>query len=147
MYANGVKVQNKNKALKKYIVRWVCGQLVQGKGLDTVLPVEPEGQKPDILAFMKMINSDDDLKKLYEEAKTVRYNYLSEQLITAVNKYKTNPRHGDAEAMKAMNKAIEMLEKGGINNTQISIEVVSNLPKDFWRQQVGLENKPFDKNE
>ena len=133
------KIMVSGKPLKRgmpryrdHVVTYVCGQLVQGHGLDTILPALTDDELPSLIDFMDILTTRDSWKQTYERAKQIRHSLTEERLITAVQKYMNSPDPSDKEALKAMNTALEVLKKGSVSQDKIQIQVFSNLPKGFW---------------
>ena len=126
------KVGPKAREYKNVVVQWVCGQIAQAKSLESVLPVESTTTLPNILEFMRYVNSSEETKEMYNEARHARYTLLSERLIAAVQRYEQNPTKDGAEVLKAINSARVYLEKGGLDQNSLTIEVKSMVPVGFW---------------
>ena len=132
LYKDGKPVTRRNRSYKLWIVQYVSGQIAQGKSLEKVLPVVSSTALPDLLEFMQFVNSSEECKRLYNEGRLARYTLLSERLVSAVQQYDKNPTKDNAEILKAIAEARKYLEKGGVDQDNITIEVTSMVPKGFW---------------
>ena len=130
-----------NRQYKVCVVRWVSGQLAQGKSLETVLPVETNEALPNILDFMKMVNNSDETKQIYNEARLARYTLMSERLVSAVQKHERAGTKESADTLKAIAEARKYLQSGGVDQDNITIEVTSNVPAGFWNKSDYAVNK------
>ena len=129
---NGKPLKKGMVRYREHVVNYVCGQLVQGKGLDTILPSETTDELPALIDFMEIIATKDSYKKTYNRAKQIRHSLTEERLITAVQKYMNSPDPSDKAALQAMNTALEVLKKGNVAPETVKIEVYSNLAPGFW---------------
>ena len=130
----GDKVVGKKSAkYKQYVVQYVSGQIAQGKSLEDILPID-SGALPNILDFLKLTNSSEDTKRIYNEAKQARYVLISERLVKAVQAYQEDPSQENQEVLKAINNARVYLEKGLQGQDTVTIEVTSVIPADFWNK-------------
>ena len=131
---DGKPITKRNRRYGLYVLHYVCGQVAQGVSLNDILPVEPGGAMPNIVEFMRLVNSSEANKKVYNEAKQGRFIMISEKLVQAVQVYLQDPTPENQEVLKALNATRTYLEKGLADQDSITIEVHSLMPKDFWHQ-------------
>ena len=133
-YRGGRKISKGAKGYKTILVKHICGQIAQGKSLEKVLPIETTPSMPNIMDFMELVDSDVSLKQLYNKALSARYTLMSERLVAAVQRYEQDPSSENADVLKAIQAARVYLERGGVMDSNVTIQVTSVVPKGFWEQ-------------
>lgn len=133
MYVGEKKLTKKNRAYKKYVMHYIFTRIAEGGTLDMILPSKSK-VLPSLQDFVDWAEAE-EYQEVYKKARRARYTLTCERLLSVAEMYRRKPTAGNAELLKATTKALDYLEKGGIDNDAITLQFNSILPQDYWEKR------------
>ena len=120
----------KAKDYKQEVMNYLCSRIAEGANLNELIPLRSK-VLPTLATFLEW-TVDPEYKQLYNQSERVRRVRLSERFLGSLKEYTAKPTAQNAEIVKAHHKALDMLEKSGVDTDTVHITVKSNLPDNFW---------------